>query len=1169
LATLTGTLERAIRWCQRRPALAGLIATVVVMSGLGVATVTWSWLQTKKALADIEAAQRDRALSQVDALLTAEPESVPLLIQNLAPFRKITIPRLQELSKGTDLSNKQRIRVSLALLPVDEGQIDFLTERLLDSQPDEVIIIRNALQPHWSALEEKLWLSLEDSRGDSARRLRAACALAEYVPGSPRWEGVLHGVADRLVQENPILLGKWTEALRPIRNRLVNPLVEIFRGSERPESERTLATSLLGDYAGDMPGVIADVTMDSDPKQFKELLASLRLHPESAVARLKSELTRTLQPEWKDETLDTFATPDSLSLSKIEKAHGLIGERFALCQTIPLDEFIAVAEDLRQAGYRPVRVRPYTIRDTVQVAAVWTGDDHDWQIVHHMSADAIQRHDADLQKQGYYPVDVGGYIGLERGRDGVTYIAVWRKSGSSGSQSRMQLEMTDSQLMDSQESLKKSGYVLATLNTVLGPDGKSLHSAIWETSNGGSEPIAPLIGDEASYERRVGAGLQVDVSVSKASNADPKASPSPLLNRAEEVLRLNPDDPAGRMERGQALLVMGKNEPALADFSFVIENTPKDPAPYQCRAVAHARLGQFTQAEQDLTEAHRLIDPMKVRDYLSGAARVFALAAGASAAANKDTAKANAERAIGHLKEAIVHGYNEYKQLHEDPDLDAIRSEPDFQDLMPLSREEVQYSGIWRASDTMESQEFHGLTPSQCVQRCRSLATHGYRPAAIAVASFDESEALFTASVWHRPVAQLVDRTALAKRQAKAAIALIHLNRPDLAWTLLGISRDPTVRTELIHLCGHLGVDSQLLMGQLETERDVSTRRALILALGHQPNDLWSDTQKQAVAAEMLRRYRDDSDPGIHSAAEWLLRRWGNQSELKKLDDELVQLGLQPGGKWYVNRQGHTMAIIDGPIQFTRGSPTYERGRWWNEVLHNKRIRRSFAIATKEVSVSQFEGFMRNHSEVPHFEDNQRYSPDPGGPAIRVSWYAAAAYCRWLSEEEGLPDDQMCFPPVAEIKEGMVLPQDYLQRTGYRMPTDAEWEYACRAGAETIRFFGVNEAMISQYAWYQGNAKNRTHPVGTLKPNDFGLFDMHGNVVEWCLDPGVLYEPGAGGWSHEDNEFKSPVSSKSMRVLRGGAFDDPPEDLRAAKRNGFLPTYRFEYNGLRVARTLQ
>ena len=383
------------------------------------------------------------------------------------------------------------------------------------------------------------------------------------------------------------------------------------------------------------------------------------------------------------------------------------------------------------------------------------------------------------------------------------------------------------------------------------------------------------------------------------------------------------------------------------------------------------------------------------------------------------------------------------------------------------------------------------------------------------------------------------------KRQANAAVALIRMGRTEKSWSLLKHTPDPSLRSYLVNSLGPRGVEPGLLIAKLDQESDVSIRRALILSLGNCEEGRLRSDERIDWTTRLLNLYRNDPDPGIHGASEWLLRQWGNETQIQGIDKELGKLPLptlradqgEASSKgnireWYVNSQGQTMVVVRGPVEFEMGEADLPQAY----LPHRENIGHSFAIASKEVTVEQFETFLKENPRV-QVKNYKTYSPIPTCPMNSVSWFDAAAYCNWLSKKDGIPEGEWCYGPneKGNYAGGMKLMSNAGNRKGYRLPTDAEWEFSCRAGASTGYSFGEPWKLLEKYGWYDKNSPNRSQPVGSLKPNDLGLFDLHGNIWEWCQDR--YKEPGKEN-NGNDKHISSPIDYKDPRLLRGGTFDN-------------------------------
>ena len=247
---------------------------------------------------------------------------------------------------------------------------------------------------------------------------------------------------------------------------------------------------------------------------------------------------------------------------------------------------------------------------------------------------------------------------------------------------------------------------------------------------------------------------------------------------------------------------------------------------------------------------------------------------------------------------------------------------------------------------------------------------------------------------------------------------------------------------------------------------------------------------------------------------------------------------------------------------FTMGSPSTESCRGSDETQHKVTLSRGFKMSATEVPQGAFEALMGYNPS--------RFS-DCGAdcPVETVSWHEAAAYSNALSELDERTPCYSCSGSGTGVtcqEHGAFSGTKLYQCPGYRLPTEAEWEYAYRAGTTTafynggISSCGGTDPNLDKIGWYRQNSGSETHPAGKMMANTWGLYDMAGNVWEWCHDWGTTY-PTTG--------VTDPVgTSGSSRVFRGGGWDYDAGFCRAAVRFSYSPGGRFNSLGFRLARSV-
>jgi len=318
--------------------------------------------------------------------------------------------------------------------------------------------------------------------------------------------------------------------------------------------------------------------------------------------------------------------------------------------------------------------------------------------------------------------------------------------------------------------------------------------------------------------------------------------------------------------------------------------------------------------------------------------------------------------------------------------------------------------------------------------------------------------------------------------------------------------------------------DKRYSKGLARVEREQTMARRYAEGLGAMQQRKWAEAQRAFADVIYLRPdYKDVADQLVSANYQLNTERKEIEADLARNDQKRTGASTQQA---FTNSIGMEFVIIPAGA-FTMGD---EGGDIYEKPLHNVNISQSFCLQTTEVSQGQWKKVMGdNPSRFNQCGDDC--------PVENVSWNYVQGFIEKLNEFE--------------------------KTKAYRLPTEAEWEYACRARTNTEYSFGDDATKLGEYAWYSGNSESETHSVATRKPNAWGLYDMHGNVWEWVEDDWHESYNGAP----DDGSAWIDNPRGSSRVLRGGGWGNHALICRSAKRLGDRPDSRFGIVGFRLSRS--
>lgn len=1135
-------------------------------------------------------------------LVESDTRNVTQILAEIEPYRSRVAAKLLDMPSGTEdtkIQEKQKLHKALLLSNTNADQVKVLMEGLGAVEDEDLFEIIQYIQSHRMFAIEPFFESIDtELELRPATGLAMAAVVCSLDAANERWNSIIPLVGKELVRKPSTQIAFWPKLFRPIRVPLVQELLSIAEKSDKSVSESTLNVfSLVAAMAQDDATSIARAIRMAPVVQLAMLVQSC----DSSVS-LKTELRMQLAKSTASpEANVTDRTLSEKIESLLEGMDSMIGNGWVTAASVPAARLDDVLRSMKEIGYVPRTVRAFRNNDSTSACVVWKKDATDFIVETGMTSSELESRFHALAKEQFQMRDFSFWSQsvspAQPSQSEPTWCGVWEKSEDGKRMQQVLLldEATDSQAHP--DRLKRlAGLQRNKYCDRLAENGDLLRSSLWCSSD--AETL-----ENATWSRLAYAAGDLfpgyctqDIRCEDTNLANDRGNTfSEFLEFEALVEQKNANYARHVVNAVTRLAACGQSSQALAMLEKLLptdyEKLPESEREAVQRgadrqyARIHARLGQtdalrdvlekvvlpgrFTEEEKDYLSlrlallerdsdlAKRLLTKLEENSNRSRLTRDYFLRALATVASMSDFGDAPAD-AFQKLLAFVPRWHNDEPNSIEtllEVDFDGLRGRPGWHSLLERLKVSCRFAVCSNADDRFESRAIFAEEQSAHDRTSKQFVAEGYYP--ICMHGHHETRGRVLSSIWHRTKESLEKIANRSKQNSNLCLAIAKLGETDSVLDVLNNQWGRSTASEVIANAPRI-LPPSLVVSMLRQSASPETQSQLVSLLGtFKPGDF----QEQDFGYLKLRLSDWSaltSDASLRNHSLWCLEQWGIPATTWKTDSNKAK------GNWIVNSVGQQMIVLEPPGVILVGR-SEEKKQW-------VRIQRKFALGSTEVTGEQFEEFLRDPRVVAWIEEDrrQRYMrlADNVYPQASVSWQIAVQYCQWLNEREGIAESQWCYANVWKGNgKRFTVHSDYLKRTGYRLPTQAEWEFACSAGSAESWHFGSNDANTANYEWTSPHSNDQPHPVARLRPNSFGFFDMGGNLAEWTDDYRRTPLRSTEHYFVEDSGNVGEVNA-AYRALCGGRYRLSAASAMTTMFAYFAPEHRSTSTGFRVARTV-